>query len=309
MTLSLVIVLALLLDAVTTEPRRWHPLVGFGYLASTLEKRLNREPEKRLAILYGSLGWLLLVLPFVFLMAWLEQLYSPYSDFITGVLCLSFAIGAHSLVQHARTVSKALVQGELAQAREKLGMMVSRDTHEADKLAVIRGTIESVLENGNDAIFAALFWFIVLGAPGVILYRLANTLDAMWGYRTDRFIYFGRVTARIDDVLNYIPARLTAISYALLGNTRSALSCWIKQAGQWKGVNPGVVMASGAGALGVSLGGMARYHGENIRRPQLGGDVLPETEDIERSIMLQYKTILLWVFIIILGNSLFVFLR
>ncbi|MDO8933472.1 MAG: cobalamin biosynthesis protein, partial [Rhodocyclaceae bacterium] len=122
----------------------------------------------------------------------------------------------------------------------------------------------------NDAVCGALFWFFILGGAGAVLYRLANTLDAMWGYKDARRIHFGWAAAKIDDVLNYVPARLTALTYALLGRARVAFACWRTQAGAWSSPNAGPVMAAGAGALGVQIGGAAIYHGVLEERPYLG---------------------------------------
>ncbi|MNZ78367.1 cobalamin biosynthesis protein [compost metagenome] len=165
-----------------------------------------------------------------------------------------------------------------------------------------RATTESVLENGSDAVFAALFWFLVAGAPGVVLYRLSNTLDAMWGYRNERFERFGWAAAKIDDVLNYLPARLVALTYALLGKTALALRCWQRQAPQWDSPNAGPVMAAGAGALGVALGGAAIYHGELHVRPDLGEGPAPGARDIERALNLVYGGVLLWLALLLLGS-------
>jgi len=310
MIVSVIIVIALLIDTVVGEPRRWHPLVGFGNIASWLENRLNKQFGKNrlLSYLRGVLAWGLLIVPFVAIVWFIEHLQTPqpHVEIILGVLCLTLALGTKSLMQHARAVSSALKKQDVVEARKKIAMIVSRDTSESDEVAINKATIESVLENGSDAIFAAIFWFIVLGAPGVVLYRLANTLDAMWGYRTERFNYFGWAAAKMDDVLNWIPARLTALSYAAAGSVRSALLCWQKQARNWHGINPGVVMASGAGALKISLGGPATYHGENIERPELGSGKEPQVADIDRAIKLVYKSIIIWLVIIVTGDYLIV---
>jgi adenosylcobinamide-phosphate synthase len=152
-------------------------------------------------------------------------------------------------------------------------------------------------------VFAAIFWFAVLGAPGVVLYRLSNTLDAMWGYRNERFERFGWAAAKIDDLLNYIPARLVALTYAVLGKTRLALRCWRTQAPKWDSPNAGPVMAAGAGALGVELGGAAIYHGELHQRPQLGEGVPADANSIDRGWQLVQRGVWLWLLILCLGTE------
>jgi len=150
------------------------------------------------------------------------------------------------------------------------------------------------LENASDAIFAPLFWFIVAGVPGIVLYRLANTLDAMWGYKNKQFLYFGKFSARIGDVLNYIPARLTAMTWLVLGNYQSAKYCWQTQANQWYSPNAGIVMAVGAGALNIKLGGNAIYDGKEKQRPEIGFGRSPIAADIQRSWELVFKGLILW---------------
>jgi len=310
MTVSIIIIVALLLDIIFGEPRRWHPLVGFGTIANWLENKLNHSYRNNhfLSFLAGFFAWSLLVLPAILLLWFFEYFLTRFQgmqlsfEILIGILCLTFSLGTKSLTQHAVAVSNALKQSDIALARKKTALIVSRDTSMSDETAINRATIESVLENGGDAIFSAIFWFIIFGAPGVIFYRLSNTLDAMWGYKTVRFNYFGRTAARVDDALNWLPARLTALSYALAGSTLKGLSCWKKQAKYWHGVNPGVVMASGAGALQISLGGDATYHGQPITRPELGCDNIPQVADIERAIRLLYKSIFIWLIIIVAGD-------
>ena len=355
MSVALLSVLGVALDALLGEPQRWHPLVAFGRLADRLERRFNRSrvadssenlpnplPEGRgnrsaqddavasagdnypLSLQgegggegaspraetsggdspglawrsHGVTAWIIAVIPLTLLALLLSLL--PYVGWIVQVLALYAALGLRSLGEHAEPVALALRAGDLNEARLRVGYMVSRETAELDETAVARAATESVLENGSDAVYAALFWFAVAGAPGVVLYRLSNTLDAMWGYRNARFERFGWAAAKIDDVLNYLPARLVAFTYALLGRTRLALRCWRTQAPQWDSPNAGPVMAAGAGALGVSLGGSARYHGELHERPPLGEGPAPTAVDIWRALALVRQGVLLWLAVILI---------
>lgn len=286
---------AVLVDRLFGEPRRWHPLVGFGRLAGWLEGRLNR---RRLPA--GIVAWLLAVAPWVALAGWLR----PFAPFAVDVALLYFALGARSLAEHAEAVARPLRQGRLDEARQRVGWMVSRDTAELDESGVAKAGMESVLENGNDAIFGTLFWFALLGGPGALLFRLANTLDAMWGYRTERYNLFGRPAARIDDALNWLPARLTALTYALLGRTGNALACWRQQAAGWESPNAGPVMAAGAGSLGVQCGGEAIYHGRLESRPPLGNGPPPTAADLDRAIALVGRGLWLWLAILFLTGFL-----
>ena len=179
-------------------------------------------------------------------------------------------------------------------ARQKVGYIVSRQTEHMTAIDVRRATIESVLENGADAVFAPLFWFMLLGPFGALLYRLTNTLDAMWGYKNQRYLYFGWAAARLDDTLNWLPARLTASSYALLGNTPQAIQAWRRHAPLLESPNAGPVMTAGAGALNLNLGGPATYHGKLKDKPWFGGAKQPGDQDILRAIRLIYQTLAFW---------------
>ena len=278
---------ALTLDAMLGEARRWHPLVGFGRLVSAIEHRFYQQ--NRIA---GVLALCIVVLPFVLFAIWLQS--TSLAPLFTAAL-LYVAVGWKSLSEHAMPIADALEADDIGSARTQLGRIVSRDTFDIDEQGISRATVESVLENGCDAVFGAVFWALLLGAPGVVLYRLVNTLDAMWGYKNERYLQFGWAAARLDDVLNFIPARLTALSYALAGNVLSALRCWRQQGYSWKSPNAGPVMAAGAGSLGVLLGGSASYHGTMQARPDLGERRAPDALDIKRSLQLVNRVVVLWL--------------
>jgi adenosylcobinamide-phosphate synthase len=228
-TVTLIVTAAVLIDWWLGEPRWLHPLAGFGHLATWIERRFYGGSGLSAARrrLRGTLAVGLLLTPAVALAMAITRL-SYVSDTAAAVL-LYLALGHRSLHDHARPIAAALRAGKLDAARGRLSHIVSRDTATLNTTDIAKGAVESVLENGNDAVFAALFWFVIGGAPAVVAYRLANTLDAMWGYRNARYLHFGWAAARLDDLLNYLPARLTALTYALMGDAPRALRCWRSQ--------------------------------------------------------------------------------
>lgn len=302
--IALLVIAGVLLDLVLGEARRWHPLVGFGNVAIRLERWLNKTQA---SIVCGALAWLLAVLPPVIAVIWLMRIVALHGFWMVAllhVLLLYFSIGLRSLRDHLLPIATALASQDFPLARALTARIVSRDTADASASDLAKAGVESLLENGNDAVFGTLFWFVVAGGPGALLFRLTNTLDAMWGYRTPRYLRFGRVAARIDDGLNWLPARLTALSYAVLGNTANALWCWRVQAPAWSSPNAGPVMAAGAGALGLALGGAARYDGIIESRPALGRGEPAAERDIARAWHLVLGTCALWISVIALAGFL-----
>jgi len=308
---ALLALMGVVLDMWLGEPRRAHPLVAFGRFARQLERWLNPE---RAAIqtddegrgsrtgmaalrirMLGVIGWTVAVVPPVAVSIALTRVLPLALAWTIHALLLWFALGARSLSDHIAPIETALASGDLPAARALASRIVTRDLSDSEATAVARAAVESALENGNDAIFGALFWFAVAGGPGALAYRLINTLDAMWGYRTPRFVFFGWTAARLDDVANYVPARLTALTYGLCGNLRNALRCWRTQAAAWESPNAGPVMASGAGSLEISCGGSARYHGVDEARPALGSGAAPAARDIGRALSLVRRSLFAWL--------------
>lgn len=302
--LLLATLLGVALDWWLGEPRRWHPLVGFGRFVSAVEARLNRAGRGTIVQrTFGLLALLLVVLPIVLVADSLFDILKQWSTYLyvlvsAGLLYL--AIGHRSMQQHADAVGQALNSEDLPLARQRVGYIVSRQTDELDETGVVKATLESVLENGSDALFAPLFWFLVAGPIGVLMYRLCNTLDAMWGYRNERYLHFGWAAARLDDLLNWLPARLCAVAYIFAGGFSSAhwLRCrqlWQQQAPACESPNAGPVMSAGASSLSISLGGGAHYFGQWQDRPELGSGPLPQRYDIVRTLSLVQKALLLWL--------------
>ena len=295
----IVCALALIVDRILGEPSRWHPLVGFGRVVTAIEKHFNTHPARPWqSILKGSAALLLVTLPILGVAVWLSMLLDGFWLLITQAIVLWLALSLRGLSEHGLAVAEPLHSGDLATAREQVSRIVSRQASALDERGVAAAATESMLENGADAVFASLFWFLIGGIPGVVLHRLINTLDAMWGYRNPRFLYFGRPAARLDDILGWLPARLTALTYTLLGQRKLALECWRKQAPQWDSPNAGPVMAAGAGALNVRLGGPSPYPSGIKQRPILGGTQAASARSIEAAIGLVRHGVWLWLAVI-----------
>jgi len=295
----IVCALALTLDRILGEPARWHPLVGFGRMVTAIERQFNTHSARPWqSILKGSAALLLVTLPILGVAVWLSMLLDGFWLLITQAIVLWLALSLRGLSEHGLAVAEPLHSGDLATAREQVSRIVSRQASALDERGVAAAATESMLENGADAVFASLFWFLIGGIPGVVLHRLINTLDAMWGYRNPRFLYFGRPAARLDDILGWLPARLTALTYTLLGQRKLALECWRKQASQWDSPNAGPVMAAGAGALNVRLGGSSPYPSGIKQRPILGGTQAASARSIEAAIGLVRHGVWLWLAVI-----------
>ena len=288
--LSLIsIISAVILDQWLGEPKRHHPLVIFGNWAAAIEKQLNHQPDNKSV---GSIALALAVLPILVLFWFIDSLLGQ--PFWLDILILYLCIAPNSLASHAMAVSTGLSEN-LNKGREAVGMIVSRDTSSMTEPQIVKATIESVLENGNDGIFGAIFWFILLGPVGAVAYRLVNTLDAMWGYKNERFIHFGWAAAKLDDLLNWAPAYVTAWTYAAAGQFKQGKQCLLEQSAQLESPNGGKVMAAGAGALGIKLGGDAIYHGKTKQKPEFGGDKEPINSDIHRAVDLVHRSLLFWI--------------
>lgn len=311
--LTFTLVFALLFDHILGEPKKYHQLVGFGHLANKIEKRLNipvnqNIPFSKTNALLGTIAWCLLVLPFCYLFYVLLAMLPTSIQLIVETILLYLALGLNSLNVHAMQVFKPLIEGDLATARRYTGYLVSRETSDLTANNMSRATVESMLENGHDAVIASLVYYLIGGIPLVILHRLANTLDAMWGYKNTRFNSFGFFAARADDLLGFISGKICTLLYALQQPFLQALKNAYRQGNQYKSHNGGWVMAAGATVMKITLGGNASYHGTMVTSPTLGVELSENsstnsavtTDDIPRSIVLvrrAAKLLVLFIFI------------
>ncbi|MEN8837152.1 MAG: adenosylcobinamide-phosphate synthase CbiB [Celeribacter marinus] len=266
MTTALALALAMVIDALLGEPKwLWsrlpHPAVLMGRMISAGDRRMNHGSARLVAggllviglvVIMGGLGWVLSHIPFV--------------EIILGAILLA----QRSLVDHVRAVAVGLGD-TVAAGRFAVAQIVGRDTADMDAPAIARAAIESGAENFSDGIIAPAFWFLIGGLPGILIYKVVNTADSMVGYRTDKYEAFGKAAARLDDVLNWVPARISALLIAIAGG-RIDLGGIVRDAKLHRSPNAGWPEAAMSRALGVSLSGPRSYEGTMTSFPWVNSD-------------------------------------
>ena len=278
------------LDALFGDPRRGHPVAAFGRAAAALEARDYADSRRR-GTAHAAACVLAVAAPAAVLHRRTRS--RPPWRAAAAALAVWAVTGARSLHHEAERSRLSLHRHDLASAREVLPSLCGRDPSQLDAAGITRAVIESVAENTSDAVVAPLLCGAVAGIPGLVAYRAVNTLDAMVGHRSARYLRFGWASARLDNVVNWIPARVTAVLTAvcapLVTSTSpvQVLRVVRRDGGRHPSPNAGRCEAAFAAALGVRLGGMNVYGGVAEARPELGGEGrAPESEDIRRAIFL-----------------------
>jgi adenosylcobinamide-phosphate synthase len=282
------LVLGVALDAVLGDPRRGHPVAAFGRAAAALERRVYADSRANGVVFAGvcvaagaGLG----------LLADRMTRGRPLARTAVTAVATWAVLGGTSLGREGAAMARSLEDGDLTAARARLSHLCARDPADLDARALARASVESIAENTSDAAVAPLVWGAVMGVPGLLAYRAINTLDAMVGYRNPRYAGFGWAAARLDDVANWLPARLTglltvACTPSIGGAARESYRILRRDGGHHPSPNAGRPEAAFAGALGVRLGGVNVYGGHTEARPELGDGRPPEIPDLRRAVRL-----------------------
>ena len=284
MTITNGLLAGVALDAVLGDPRRGHPVAAFGRAASALEGRIYADSRARGAVftaacVLGAAG-----------LGAVAGRRGGAGTVLTAAATWA-VLGGTSLAREGLAMADALEAGDVEAARRRLPHLCGRDPRTLDAKELSRATVESIAENASDAVVAPLFWGAVLGVPGLLGYRAVNTLDAMVGHRDDRYVNFGWAAARLDDVANWVPARVTGLLAAACapaagGSVTGAYTAFRRDGAAHPSPNAGRCEAAFAGALGVRLGGRNVYGDRVEWRPELGDGRPPEIRDIRRAVRL-----------------------
>ena len=300
------LLLGFFLDLLLGDPS-WlpHPIRAIGALIAALEKALRRLfPKRQGGELAGGAALVILVLAlsggFTLLVLWLCGQVGLWLRFLAETVLCYQLLATRSLKGESMKVYQALKAGDLEGARHAVSMIVGRDTQRLDEAGVVKAAVETVAENTSDGVTAPLLFLALGGLPLGMVYKAVNTMDSMVGYRNERYRWFGTAAARLDDVLNWIPARLSGLMMCLAAallpgcSGRRALRVFFRDRRKHSSPNSAHTEAACAGALGVQLAGDAWYFGKKVSKPTIGDGLRPvERADVARACRLMYVTELL----------------
>ena len=306
MTHPLSLLIGWLLDLMVGDPQRLpHPVVWFGKMIAACERKLNRGTNRKLKGALTAVGLIL----FVFVFTWmLRKVLDTYALYLFDAIAIFYCLAGTTLIREVRAVFLALDRS-LDEGRRQVARIVGRDTSELSAQEVRTAALETLAENLSDGVIAPLFWLAILGTPGMLAYKMVNTLDSMVGYKTDRYRDFGCWAAHIDDIANYIPARLTALlmltfSPPKLGGVRGGLNRlkFVRKYGRnHASPNSGYPEAALAAILDCRFGGPHYYFGELFDKPYIGTNGRPlTTEDMRKAVRVNRTAEVLMVAIVLL---------
>ena len=295
------LVLGWMLDLLLGDPVRLpHPIVGFGKMISFGEKRLNRGAHRRFKGAFFAL--FLIALVFVathalFAIINATAFLSPLSSLLSTLL-IFFCLAGTTLIREVRQVFLAL-DSSLEEGRTQVARIVGRDTHDLSAQEVRTAALETLAENLSDGVIAPLFWYMLLGVPGMLAYKMVNTLDSMIGYKTERYKDFGCWAAHIDDIANYIPARLTALLMVLAAGRPQLVRFVWKNGRNHASPNSGYPEAALAGILNCRFGGPHYYFGQLSPKPYIGTNNRPlDTNDMKKAVRINRMAEILMVLLV-----------
>ena len=265
------LIIGYLLDLIFGDPRKLpHPIVAFGNIIGWCERHFNKGEHKKRN---GCLVAIILPLSTLFLgglLAWGSWMLHPFVYYCVASVFVFYGLANHSLIQEGGEVIRTLEEQGLDAGRKRLSWIVGRDTSQLSPKKIYTAVLETMAENLSDGVVAPLFFYALGGFPAMMAYKMVNTLDSMIGYKDARYKDFGCCSAHLDDVLNYIPARLTAFLIALSGYRKGIFSFIRKYARQHASPNSGYPESAMAGILDCRFGGPNIYHGMLVEKPYIG---------------------------------------
>lgn len=298
------ILFAVALDRFVPDRRGFKPFAWYLDWAESIEQRFNGGSR-----VHGIAAVLLALVPIVLGVMLARYLLSEIGfvvRFAFDVVVLYLCLDIFRLGNGARAVAEMLEAGDVREADVQLKEIAGKGATDLSEAGIAHASVEAVLKQTNSLIISPLFWFILLGPAGAVLQRLACILDKLWGHRYERFVEFGWAAARFDDVMQWVPARITALSYAIMGSFEEALHCWRRQMGIWSDINSGPLLASGFGAMHMqnceTSGEVADYD-----VPMSGLSVVPDASHVRGAIALVWRVLLFWLAIGVLMTVAHVF--